>query len=198
MLSFLYSPTLTSYMTAGKTIALTRRTFVGKVMSLLFNMLCRLFITFLPRSKCLLISWLQSPSGVILQPKKIKSLTVSPSIWHEVMERVIIILVVWLLSFKPTFSLSSFTFIKRLFSSSSLSAIRVVSSAYLRLLIFLPRTLIPACASSSPAFRMLYTACKLHKQGDNIHPWGTPFPIWNQSVVPCSDCCLHTDFSGGR
>ena len=76
------------YMTSGKTIALTRRTFVGKVMSLLLNMLSRLVITFLPRSKCLLISWLQSPSAVILEPRKIKSATlstVSPSICHEVM-----------------------------------------------------------------------------------------------------------------
>src|SRR5574337_221190 len=76
------------YMTTGKTIALTRWTFVGKVTSLLFNMLSRLVITFLPRSKCPLISWLQSPSAVILEPKKIKFLTVSivsPSICHEVM-----------------------------------------------------------------------------------------------------------------
>ena len=75
-------------MTTGKTIALTRQTFVGKVMSLLFNMLSRLVITFLPRSKRLLISWLQSPSAVILEPPKIKSATVStvsPSICHEVM-----------------------------------------------------------------------------------------------------------------
>ena len=75
-------------MTTGKTIALTRRTFVGKVMSLLFNMLSRLVITFLPRSKCLLISWLQSPSAVILEPPKVTSVilsTVSPSICHEVM-----------------------------------------------------------------------------------------------------------------
>ena len=75
------------YMTTGKTIAFTRRTFVGKVMSLLFNMLSRLVITFFPRSKCLLISWLQSPSAVILEPRKIKSATVStvsPSICHEV------------------------------------------------------------------------------------------------------------------
>ena len=91
----------------------------------------------------------------------------------------------WMLSFKPTFSLSSFTFIKRLFSSSSLSAIRVVSSAYLRLLIFLPPILIPACVSSSPAFLRMYSAYKLNKQGDNIQPCRTPFPIWNQSVVPC-------------
>ena len=77
-----------AYMTTGKTIALTRRTFVGKVMSLLFNKLSRLVITFLPRSKRLLISWLQSPSGVILEPQKIKSdtvSTVSPSSSHEVM-----------------------------------------------------------------------------------------------------------------
>ena len=73
------------YMTAGKTIALTRWTFVDKEMSLLLNMLSRLVITFLPRSKCLLISWLQSPSAVILESKKIKSATVSPSICHEVM-----------------------------------------------------------------------------------------------------------------
>ena len=85
MLSFLYSPTLKhSYMTTGKTKALARQTFVGKVMSLLFNMLSRLVLAFLPRSKHLLISWLQSPSAVILEPKKIKSDTVSPSICHEV------------------------------------------------------------------------------------------------------------------
>ena len=72
-------------MTTGKTVALTRWIFVGKAMSLLFNMLSRLVIAFLPRYKRLLISWLQSPSAVILEPKKIKSLTVSPSIYHEVM-----------------------------------------------------------------------------------------------------------------
>ena len=106
------------YMTTGKTIALTRWTFVGKIMSLLFNMLSRLIITFPPRSKRLLISWLQSPSAVILESKKIKSATVSPSICHEVMGPDAMILVYWMLSFKPIFSLSSFTFIKRLFSSS--------------------------------------------------------------------------------
>ena len=87
MLSLLHSPTLTSILTTGKTIALTRWTFVGKVMSLLLNMLSRLVITFLPKSKCLLISWLQSPSAVILEPQKMKSDTVSPvsqSISHEV------------------------------------------------------------------------------------------------------------------
>ena len=100
-------------------------------MSLLLNMLSRLVITFLPRSKRLLISWLQSPSAVILEPKKIKSDTVSivsQSICHEVIGLDAMILVFWMLSFKPTFSLSSFTFIKRFFFTFY---IRVVSSAYL-------------------------------------------------------------------
>ena len=85
MLSFLYSPTLKSIRDYWKTIALSRRTSVGKLTSLLSNMLSRLVITFLPRSKCLLISWLRSPSAVILELRKIKSATVSPSIYHEVM-----------------------------------------------------------------------------------------------------------------
>ena len=84
-LFFLYSPNLTSIQDYLKTIALTRQTFIGKVMSLLFNMLSRLVITFLPRNKHLLISWLQSPSAVILEPQKIKSATGSPSISHDVM-----------------------------------------------------------------------------------------------------------------
>ena len=120
--------------------------------------------------------------------QKIKSdtvSTVSPSISHEVMGPDAIIFVFWMLSFKPTFSLSSFTFIKRLFSSYSLSAIRVESSAYLRLLVLLLAILIPVCASSSLAFLMMYFAYKLNKQGNNIQHWHTPFPIWNQSVVPC-------------
>ena len=128
------------YMTTGKTIALTRWTFVGKVMSPIFNKLSRFVIDFLPRNKHLLISCLQSPYVVILEPPKIKSLTVSivsPSICHEVMGSDAMILGFWMLSFKPTFLLSSFTFIKRLFSSSLLCAIRAVSSTYLRLLIFL-------------------------------------------------------------
>ena len=150
-------------------------------------MLSRLVLTFLPRRKHLLISWLQSPFAEILEPRKIKSASVSivsPSICYEVMGPDAI-LVFWMLSFKPTFSLSSFTFIKRLISSSSLYAIRVVSSAYLRLLIFLPAILIPACASSSPALLMMYSTYQSNKQGDNIQPWRTPFSIWNQSVVPC-------------
>ena len=87
VLSFLHNPTLTSIHDHWKNIALTRQTFVSKVMSLLFNMLSRLVITFLPRSKHLLISWLQSPSAVIFEPPKIKSdtvSTVSPSVYHEV------------------------------------------------------------------------------------------------------------------
>ena len=93
------------YMTTGKTIALTRRTFVGKVMSLLFNMLSRLIIAFLPRNRCLLTSWLQSSSTVILEPRKVKSVTISivfPSICHEVGPDAMI-LVFWMLSFKPAF-----------------------------------------------------------------------------------------------
>ena len=165
----------------------------------------RFVIDILPRSKCLLILWLQSPSAVILEPKKIKSATVStvsPSISHEVMRPDAMIFFFWMLSFKPAFSLSSFTFIERLLSSSLLSAIRVVSSAYLRLLIFLPAILIPACASSSPAFLMIYSAYKLNNQGDNIQPWRTPFPIWNQSVGPCPVLTVASwraySFSGGR
>ena len=176
------------YMTTGKIIALTRQTFVGKVMSLLFNMLSKLVITFLPRCKHLFISWLQSPSAVIFGVPKLMYdtvSTVSPSISREVMGQDALILVFWMLSFKPTLSLSSFNFIRRLFSSSTLSAIRVVSSAYLRLLIFLLAIFIPACASSSPAFLMMYSTYKLNKQGDNIQPWGTPFPIGNQSIAPC-------------
>ena len=187
------------YVTAGKTKALTRQTFVGKVTILIFNILSRLVIAFLPKSKHLLISWLQSPSAVILKSNKIKSVTVSivsPSICSEVMRPdatfseclfffVFHLFVFWTLSFKLTFSLFSFTFIKRLFSSSLLSAVRMVSSAYLRLLILLPAILIPACASSSPEFHMMYSAYKLNKQGDNIQPWYTSFPIWNHSIVPC-------------
>ena len=157
-------------------------------MSLLFNMLSKFVIAFLPRSKWLLTSWLQSPSAVILEPPKIKSdtvSTVSQSIFHEVVGPDVMILDFWMLNFKPAFSLSFFSFLKRHFSSSSLYPIRVVSSAYLRLLIFLLAILIPACASSSQVFLMMYSVYKLNKQGDNIQPWRTPFPIWNQSVVPC-------------
>ena len=112
-LSFLYGPTLTSIhgiQRYGKTISLTRRISVGKIMSLLCNLLSRLVMAFLLRSKRLLISWLQSPAAVILEPKKIKSVTVSIvslSICHEVMGPDAMIFIFWMLSFKPTFSLSS-------------------------------------------------------------------------------------------
>ena len=152
-------------MTSGKTIALTRGTFVSKVMSLLLNKLSKLVITFIPRSKHLLISWLQLPRTRISQPPKTKSATVStvsPSIWHEVMGLNAMILAFWMLSFKPNFLLFPFTYIRKHFSFSLLSALRVVLSAYLRLLISLPAILIPACASSGPAFLMMYSAYKLH------------------------------------
>ena len=193
------------YMTTGNTIALIRWTFVGKVMSLLFNMLSRLVIAFLSRSKHLLISWLQSSYAVILEPMKINFVTVSIvflSICHEVMGLDAMILVFWMLNFKPAFSLSSFTLIRRLFSSSLLSSIKVVSSGYLQLFIFLWAILIPACASSSLAFHMMYSAYKLNNQGDNIQTCHIPFPIGNQSIVPCPFSLLlfdhHTGFSGGR
>ena len=134
------------YVTTGKTIALTRWTSVGKVMSLLFNMLSRLVIDFLPRSKHLLISWLQSLMQWFWIPiNKISISTVTPTICHEVMGPDAMILVFWMFTFTPTFSFSSFSFIKRFLRSSLLSAISVVSSVYVRLLVFLPAILIPAC-----------------------------------------------------
>ena len=108
----------------------------------------------------------------------------------------------WMLSFKPVFfhyplSLHQETLIPLWFF-----AIRVVSYAYLKLLIFFPAILTQACASSSLAFHMKYSAYKLNKQGDNIQPWCTPFPIWNQSIIPCLvqvvASWLHIGFSGGR
>ena len=143
------------YMNTGQTIPLTIWTFVRKVIFLLFNILSRLVIAFIPRRKCLLISWLQSLSAVILKSKDIKSETVAifslPNC-HDVMGPDAMIFDFWMLSFKLAFSLSCFIFIKWLFNSSSLSAIMVVSSAYVRLLIFLPAVLDLACAASSLAF----------------------------------------------
>ena len=127
-------------MTMGKTIALIIQALVSKVMALLFHTLSRLVIAFLPRSKYLLISWLQSLSTMILKPKKIKFVTVStfsPSICQEVMEQVAMMLVFSMLSLGQLFHSPLSFFFKKLFSSSSLSAIRMVSSVYLRL-IFLP------------------------------------------------------------
>ena len=150
-------------------------------------MLSRFVITFLSRSKCLLISWLQSPSAVILEPQKIKSVTISiisPSICHEVMGLDVMIFIFWILSFKPAFSLLFHFHLNTLLFLFAFCH-RMVSSAYMRLLIFLLAVLIPACASSSLAFHMVYSVYKLNKQGDNIQPWHILFPIWNQSVVPC-------------
>ena len=124
----------------------------------------------------------------MVEPKKIKSVTVCICFpiylpWSDGLHAMIFVF--WRLSFMPIFSLSSFTFIRRLYNSSLLYAITVESSAHLRLLIFLLAVLIPSCASSSPAFPVMYSAYKLNKQGDNIQPCHTPFPIWNLSVIPC-------------
>ena len=172
-------------MTIGKTIALSIPTFVSKVMSLLFNMLSSLFIAFLPRSKHLLISWLQSPSAVILGPKKIKSLTVSivsPSMCHEMTGPDAKIFIFWVLTFKPAFSLSFFTYIKRLFSSSSLSANKggvIYVSEFID--IFFQQSWFQLVIH--PAWH--FTWCALHISLISRVTIHTPFPIWNQSVVPC-------------
>ena len=151
-------------------------------MSLLFNMLSRFVIVFLPRSKHLLISWMQSPSAVIFGAQENEICccsTLSPSVCYEVIGPDAKIFIFFMLSFKPAFSLSSIT-LKRPFSSSLPSAIRVVSSTYLKLLIFPLAILIPACESSSPTFYMMYSAQKLNTQGDNRQARGTSYPIWKQ------------------
>ena len=152
-------------MTTGKTISLTRWTFVDKIMSLLFNMLSRLVITFLPRNKCLLISWLQSPSAVILEPKQVKSVTVStvsPSICHEVMGPGTMI------CFKPTFSLSSLLFhfhqeaLLLFFAFCHKCDVICMSEVI---------DISPGNLDSSLCFiqsSMMHSAYKLDKQGDNI------------------------------
>ena len=143
---------------------------------------------YLPRSKHILILRLQSPFIVILEPKKINSVTAStfPHLfamkWWDWMP--------WS-EFFECWVLSQFFHSPLLPSSRGslvllcLLPIRVVSAAYLRLLIFLLAILIPACDSSSLAFHMIYSAYKLNMQGDSVQPWCTPFPILNQSVVPC-------------
>ena len=125
------------YMTTGKTIALNTQTFVGKVMSLLFNILSRFVIAFLPRSKHLLILWLQSLSEGVLEPRKIKSVTVStffPSIYHEMMELDAMILDFFNAEFQASFFTLLFHPHQRFLSFSSLSAISMVSYAYLSVL----------------------------------------------------------------
>ena len=175
------------YMTTGKIIAFTRWTFVCKLMSLLFSMLSRFVIGFLPRSKCLLNSWLQSPSTVILDLKQIRSVTVSifsPFIFYEVMGSDAMILVFWMLSFNPGLSLSSFTLIRNLFSYSSLSVISVVLPAYLRFFNTSPGNLDSSLSFIQLTFCIMYFSYKLNNLVNNIQPWYTPLPIWSQSVVP--------------
>ena len=164
------------------TFTLTIQTFVGKVMSPLFNTLSRFVIDFLSRGKHLLIFMavvtLSSDFGA-LENKIFHSFHCFPIYmpwsdgigWHDLS----------FLNVELQASLFTllFHFHQEALYSSSLSAIRVVSSAYLRLLIFFLAILIPACASSSLAFHIMYSAEKLNKQGDNIQPWHTPFPIWN-------------------
>ena len=177
------------YMTTGKTIALARQTFAGKVMCLCFNILsvfCHSFPSKWQMSfNFMAIFTICCDFGAQENFKSVIVSIVSPSVCYEVMGPDAMIFTFWTLSFKPAFLLSSFTFIKRLFSSSSLSATSVVSFAYLRLLLLLLAILIPACASFSLAFCVKDSAYKLNKLGDNIQPWCSLFPICNQSVVPC-------------
>ena len=179
-----------SYMTTGETVALTVWTFVSKVMSLLFNTLSRFRITSIPMSKCLLISWLQSLSLVILEPKKIKSVivsTFSPCICHEVMGLDAMILVFLMLSFKPAFSLSSFTLIKRLFSSSFYSVTVCISEV----IDISPGNLDSSLWFIQPGISHDVLCIDLNKYSDNIQPCHTPFSIepvensMNKSVVSC-------------
>ena len=187
-----------SYMTIRKTIVFTIWSFISKVMSLLFKTLSRFVIACLPRSKRLLISWLQSPSAVILEPKKIKSNCFYcfpiylPMKWWDQMPWSLFF-ECWVLS--QLFDSPLFTFIKRLFSSSLLFAIRVVSSAYLRLLMFLPAVLLPARASSSPAFHMMYSdfpgglegkasTCKCGRPG--FDPWVREDPLEKEMATHSS------------
>ena len=187
-------------------------------------------MSFLPRSKSLLISWLQYPPTVILEPKKVNSVTVSIFTiyfpWSDgtgCLDFSFLNVEFWVSFFTLLFHLyqeapylqqafqacpnkgnSNLQKKKKafwLFSSSSLSAGRTVSSAYLRLLIFHLAILTVACASFSLAFSMTYSAYKLNKQGNNTQPWCTAFPIVNQSVVPCLVLLLldlNTGFSGDR
>ena len=156
--------------------------FFGKVMSLLFNMLSRFVTAVLPRSKHLFISWLQSPSAVILEPKKIKSVTVSifsPSICHEMMELKAMILIFWMLSFKPNFHSLSFS------SRASLVPLHFLPLGWCHRHIwgfwYFSGSLV-----SSLAFYMMYSAWKLNTQGGSREPCLTPFPVLNQSSVPCA------------
>ena len=151
-------------------------------MSLLFNMLSKFVIGFLPRRRNLLISWLLSPSTVILQPKKIKSVTVSLSICHEVMGlEDAVIFVFWMFSFKPAFSLSFFTLIRG----------PLVPLHFLPLEWYHLHSWGYWYFSSESWFQLYshpaqhFTWYTLNKQGDSIQPWCISLPILNQSIVPC-------------
>ena len=167
------------YTTTGKTTALTRWTFVGKVMSLLFNMLSRLVIALVPRSKYLLTSWLHSPSAVVLEPKRIKYVIVSPSICHEVMGSNAMIFIFWMLNFKPTFSLFFH------FHQEALYFFFAFCHKVGVICIYMLIDISPGNLEYSLCFIHFACCALLNKQGDNIQPWSTSFPIWNQSVVPC-------------
>ena len=196
------------YMITGKTIASNRWTFVGKVRSLLFYMLSRLVITFLPRSKHLLTSWLQSPSAMILEPLKIKSdtdSTVSPFISHEVMGTDDMILVFWMLSFKPTFSLSSFTFVKRLFSSSSLSSIKGGVICISEVIDISPGNLNSSLCLCFFQHRVFHDVLCIEVEQAGWQytalAWSFSYlePVcWSMSSSNCSFPDLHTGFSRGR
>ena len=160
--NLLYSPTLTSVCDYLENHSFDYKDFVSKVTSLFFNRLSRFIIAFLPRDKRLFISWLQSWSTVILEPKERKSVTAStfpPSVCHEVMGPDAMMLVFWIFDFNQLFHCPLSPSSRGSLVPLSLSAIKVVSSAYLRLLIFLPAILIPAYASSS----LHFTLCTLHR-----------------------------------
>ena len=180
------------YVSTGKTVALTIWTIFSKVMSLLFNMLCRFIITILLRSKHHLLSWLQSLSTVILELKKIKSVTASifsPSICHEVMGLDAMMLKFLNVEFQSTlFHPHQEILFPLHFLPSEWYHLHIWGWSPVNLFLFLPflAILIPACDSSSLAFHMIDSTYKLNKQGDNIWPpCGIPSPVWNQSVVPC-------------
>ena len=158
-------------------------------MSSLFNTLSRFLIAFLPRSKHLLISWLQSSFNFMhLQwfwNTRKESLSLfplfSPSICHEVMGPDAMIFVFWMLSFKPAFSLSSFTFIKKLFAFCHKGGVICISE----IIVISPDNLDSGLCFIQCGISHVYSAHMLNKQNDNIQPSCTPFLIWNQSVVPC-------------
>ena len=156
VLSFLYSPTLMSIHDYWKNHSFDYVALVSRIMSLLLNTLSRLVIAFLPRSKYLLILWLQSLSTVTLEPKNIKFFTVSIEWWDWMPWS--LFFGSWVLS--QLFSLSSFTFIRRLFNSSSLSALRMISSAYLRLFVFLLSVFILAMLHPNISHDILCTQVK--------------------------------------